>query len=114
LLVLGGRADSLEHSPAVESRHPWVHFTNILREAFTFKDHKSSKRQSSHWCLIALFGSEPAKAAHKTLVKLTPCVDYTNILLADFATIFFCQENYTTKLQAQKSCAKHFHMKSCA
>jgi len=35
-------------------------------------DLKRAKRQLSHQCLFALLGSACAKAAHKTLVKLTP------------------------------------------
>jgi len=42
-------------------------------------DSKSTKRQSRHQCLFALLGSLQAKAAHKTLGKLTPRVNFTTI-----------------------------------
>jgi len=38
------------------------------------------KRQSSWQCRLALLGHTSVKAAHKTLVKLTPGVNFTNIL----------------------------------
>jgi len=43
-----------------------------LREAFTLRNPKSTKRQLSHQCICVLMGSTHAKAAHKTLMKLTP------------------------------------------
>jgi len=43
-----------------------VNFVNILTQSFC------AKRQSSHQCLFTFLGSAFAKAARKTLVKLTP------------------------------------------
>ncbi len=43
------------------------------------EDSKRTKRQSRHQCLFALLGSLQAKAAHKTLGKLTPQVNFTTI-----------------------------------
>jgi len=55
--------------------------STYLREAFTLKDPKSPKRQSSDVCLFALLASRCAKAAHKTLVKLTPGVRVEHVHL---------------------------------
>ncbi len=57
--------------------HPIVNFSNVLRSAFTNKDPKSKKRQSSHQCHFALLGSASVKATGKTFVKLTPVVNVT-------------------------------------
>jgi len=51
-----------------------ANFTNILCEAFISADPKSIKIQSSHRYLFVLLGSALVKAAHKTLLKLTPAV----------------------------------------
>jgi hypothetical protein len=56
----------------MRASHTRVNFTNILPAAFGCADPKSAKRLSSHQCLFALLGSAHAKAARKTLVKLTP------------------------------------------
>jgi len=37
-------------------------------------------------------GSTGAKAAHRTMMKLTPAVNFINILRAAFAPILFCQK----------------------
>ncbi len=42
------------------------------------------KRQSSQQCHLALLGPMSLKAASKTLVKLTPGVNFTNVLGAAF------------------------------
>jgi hypothetical protein len=52
---------------------PGVNFTNILRATFTRADPKKPKNDSqviSSFC--AFPGSALEKAAHKTLMKLTP------------------------------------------
>jgi len=50
-----------------------VDFINILQAAFTCKDPGSAKKYSQVDSLFfALLGSARAKAARKTLVKLTP------------------------------------------
>jgi len=42
------------------------------------------KRQSSRQCHLALLGPTSVKGARKTLVKLTPGVNFTNILRKAF------------------------------
>ncbi len=64
---------------------PEVNFTNILHTAFT---NVSCAR--SFFCLRFRFvlykrKTVGAKAAHRTLVKLTPGLDFTNILRVDFS-----------------------------
>ncbi len=55
-----------------------------LRAAFMCTGPKSAKRQSSHLILFTLLGSVCAKAARKTIVKLTPDIffnlTYKNVL----------------------------------
>jgi len=51
---------------------PGVDFTNDLCAVFTCTDHKSAKWESSHQCFFVHLGSAQEKAAHKTLMKLTP------------------------------------------
>jgi len=49
-----------------------VNFTYFLQAAFTHKDPKSIKIQSSCQYLFALLGSAHVEASHKMLVKLIP------------------------------------------
>ncbi len=66
----------------------------FLSEAFTFKDSKSTKRHSSHQCLFVLLGSACIKAAHKTLVKLTPednFLSFCSSYCLSFQGVFFLQ-----------------------
>jgi len=51
---------------------PSVNFINILQAAFMGKDLKIAKRHSGCQSFLALCGSLQAKAAHRTLMKLTP------------------------------------------
>jgi len=55
---------------------PWsgLNFTNILLEFFTPPDPKSAKNTVKLSVFFVLVGSACIKAAHKMLVKLTPCV----------------------------------------
>ncbi len=57
--------------------------TNILSSAFTCEDPKIAKKYSQAVSLFYAFGT-PVNPLHKTLVKLTPWVDFTNILLSSF------------------------------
>ena len=50
---------------------PGVNFTNILLAAFTRADPKSAKKLLNLNVFFALLGSTSAKAACRTLVKLT-------------------------------------------
>ncbi len=51
-----------------------VNFSKVLCAAFTCKNPKSAKIQSSHWRLFVPLGSAGVKVACKMLVKLTPAV----------------------------------------
>jgi len=51
------------------------------------------------------------KAAHKMLVKLTPRVNFTSILIAAFVPIFFCQKITEQKSKYRKTVHLHFGTK---
>ena len=51
-----------------------INFTNVLRAAFTFADPESAKKLLNLTVFFALLVSAGVKAAHRTLVKLTPGV----------------------------------------
>ena len=53
-------------------------FTNVLGAAFTLADPKSAKKLINLTVFFALLGSTSAKAASRTLVKLTPGVPENN------------------------------------
>ena len=59
---------------------PDVNFINVLRTAFALVDPESVRTQSSHQYLFTLLGSTNVKAVRRTLMKLTPGVDFTKIL----------------------------------
>ncbi len=50
---------------------------------------------SSYSSALRLFGT---RIWAQMLVKLTPTINFTNILQAAFSSIFFCQKNYEVKL----------------
>jgi hypothetical protein len=52
------------------------------------------------------------KAAHKMLVKLTPRVNFTNILLAAFAPLFLRQKSTNLKSQYKKALRETFVQKA--
>jgi len=56
--------------------HYGVNFTNILRTAFMHEDPENSKNTVRSSDFFALLGSAYAKAASRTLMKLTPGVAY--------------------------------------
>jgi len=58
--------------------------STCLHSAFTHADPKSTNIQSNHQHLFALLGSAQAKAALKTLLKLTPAVKFINVKRARF------------------------------
>ncbi len=62
-----------------------VDFTNILRTAFMLKDPQSANCQLHLDCLLSRLGSSRLKAARKMLVKLTPAVNFINVLCANFS-----------------------------
>jgi len=55
-----------------------VNFTNVLREAFTHSDPESVKKDCYVISHFALLGYGRVKAAHKILMKLTPCLSATS------------------------------------
>jgi len=59
-----------------------VNFINVLRTAFTHADPECAKRQSSQQCRLALLGPTSVKAVRRTMMKLTPGVNFINILRA--------------------------------
>jgi len=63
---------------------PGVNFTNILCKASTPVDLSSEKKIMTTWLNFYAFRSERVKAAHRMLMKLTPGVNFTNILQAAF------------------------------
>jgi len=73
----------------------------------------AQKRQSSQQCRLALLGPTGVKAVRIMLMKLTPGVNYINILCAIFLPISFCQK-IQSQNELEKSCAtlsykKHTH-----
>jgi hypothetical protein len=87
--LLGSERSKAAHKPLMKLTPACtvVNFTNILRTAFTSKDHKSAKNTVKSSVFFALLGSERSKAAHKPLMKLTPActvVNFTNILTNSF------------------------------
>ena len=66
------RQQVCQHSFAFSKFSLGVNFTNVLRAAFTLTDPKSAKKLLNLTVFFALLGSTIAKAAHRTLVKLTP------------------------------------------
>jgi len=58
---------------------PGVNFINVLRTAFTLVDPKRVKKiQLSHMYLLTLAGSASVKAVRRTLMKLSPGVNFIN------------------------------------
>jgi hypothetical protein len=78
------------------TRSPVVDFASILQAAFTGADPKSTKKTDNLTEFLALLGSAHIKAANKTLIKLTPVVNFTNIYVQ-----IFCQYSFIKKLQSQ-------------
>jgi len=59
---------------------PGVNFINVLRAAFTCADPESVKILYNFTVFFMLLGLTCAKAACKTLMKLTPGVNFIKIL----------------------------------
>jgi len=78
---------------------PGVDFSHVWWAAFTCKDHKSVKRESSHQYLFALLGSACIKAfLYEIFVpkKFKPKTQLCN----------FCRKNFVLKTRAHKSLMK--------
>jgi hypothetical protein len=89
-----------------------VNFNNVLRAAFTNADPKSVAILLSCQYLFTLLGSESIKATRRTLMKLTPVVNFTHILRAAFALIFFCQKITSQTVIREKMRKNTFIQKS--
>jgi hypothetical protein len=63
----------LERSP------PGVNFTNIFTRRFYAHSSQKRKSQSSRQYLFTLLGSAGVKAVCRTLMKLSPGVNFTNL-----------------------------------
>jgi len=62
-------------------------FHQHLHAAFTFADPKSAKRYWQLDRIFTLLGSALVKAASKKLMKLTPGVNFTNVLWTAFTLV---------------------------
>ncbi len=71
-----------------------VNFTNVLRTTFMLVDPESVKNTVNHKYLFTPLGSMSAKAVLRTLVKLSPGVNFINVLREHFfvQTSFLCLE----------------------
>jgi hypothetical protein len=67
----------------VNTHPPKVNFINVYKQILHVQ-HKSTKKDNKLLVHFALLGSAGAKAVRRTLMKLTPDVDFTNILYAAF------------------------------
>ena len=61
--------------------------STYLHTAFTLLDPQSIRTQSSFQYLFTLLGSMCVKAVRRTLIKLSPSVNFTNVLHAAFALV---------------------------
>ena len=77
-------------------------FINVLQAAFTCTDPISAKKTVKSSSFFALSGSASVKAAHRTLMKLTPGVNFTNKLQSAFAPVFFCQKIQNRTISREK------------
>ncbi len=60
---------------------PEINFVNMLtRSLYARRSQKRKKIQLSHKYLFTLFGSTGAKAVRRTLTKLTPGINFVNML----------------------------------
>ncbi len=74
---------------------PGVNFTKILSAAFMRKDLQNAKIDTDDMTVFfTLLGSVCVKAVIKMMVKLTPVVNFINILRGAFATNIILPKNY--------------------
>jgi len=66
-------------------RLPAINFINVLPAAFACADPESAKKTVKLSVYFMLSESERAKAASRTLIKLTPGVNFINVLCARFS-----------------------------
>jgi len=63
---------------------PGVNLANVLGAAFTCKDPESAKKIDYLTEFFAFLGSANAIAAHRTLMKMSPGVDFSNMFKHSF------------------------------
>jgi len=76
------RLFAFQNVSGLQRRWTGVNFINVLQAAFTGEDPKSAKKTDNLAVFFVLLGSVPVKAVLKTLVKLKPGANFTNILLS--------------------------------
>jgi len=81
---------------------PSVNFINVLRAAFVQADPKSVKKTDNLTVFYTLLGSEHSKAAHRTLMKLTPNFCLQANLLGAICLNHFLKISYTIIVSNQK------------
>jgi len=64
--------------------HPGVHFINVLLKAFTPTNPKCVELTVKLSIFYMLLGSTSVKPLHKTLMKMTPGVNFINIFTHSF------------------------------
>ncbi len=89
-----------------ELQYPGVNFTNVLLEQLLRAKIPKAEKDSQPISVFGIFAH--FKAAHIMLVKLTPSVNFINILRAHF----LYESLFKAKLKAEKSCSICFCMKN--
>ena len=79
---------------------PGANFINILRASFTPTDPKSTKKLLDLTVFFMFLGSELVKAAHRTLMKLTPDLPAFNFPNRTQENHFLC----STKTMVRNYC----------
>jgi len=70
-----------------EMSWPGVNFINVLQAAFMHADPESAKKLATWLSFFDILGSGYVKAAHRTLLKLTPGFNFIYILWAAFVEV---------------------------
>ncbi len=76
---------------------PRSQFHQHFMSSFCMRRSQKRKKAQKLSIFFALLGSACAKAAYRMLMKLTPGVNFINILRAAFLPLFFCQKNTKPK-----------------
>jgi hypothetical protein len=75
----------------VDEIDTWFNFINILSTDFTLVDPECVKKIDNLTVFFMLLGSVQIKAVRRILMKLTPGVNFNNILGAHFSYEFFAK-----------------------
>jgi hypothetical protein len=73
-------------------------FINVLRTAFTHVVPQSVRTQSSHQYLFTLLGPTSVKAVRRTLMKLSPGVNFINMFMRSFHALRYQKQNKDWRL----------------